>query len=118
MADEITFEHNGATYAVRRETVRDRLAVDVMQIKLAPEVPAYYTNLLVRTFATFAISTTLQDGESNLLFVDERDDPEKMLEALETWLAHDATLVNEWEEAYADANAPKAPTAPATDSER
>jgi hypothetical protein len=99
-----TFKWGEAEVTVRRAKVRDRLAVDAVQGKLAKggEMDAIIAS---RSFGKILAQSTVK-GDVGFPLLNPTADESELREAYEQWLDADAELMDIWQKHLRDVDAP------------
>lgn len=114
--ETVTFEYNGATLEVRRETVRDIVMQEGIEGALAKECPNQMARLIYR-YSAFMTTTTVTDGDLGFEIPKVADGIEALVSGMNAFYDADRALYLMWIQAYRDVNGPKAETVPETESE-
>lgn len=92
-----TFEHEGTTYTIKTETVKDRLNAQIIEGVIATQRPeARYWHVV--QFANWCVTVSVPDDASTPT-ASASDDPNAIAGAFDAWLDMDVVLYDAWEAA-------------------
>lgn len=96
METTLTFEWNDAKITVRRAKVRDRLAQDAVQVKLAPGNAPIATIMAVREYGRLCTQSEVK-GDVGFPLVPSTAPVEELEAGYQQWLDADAELMDIWQ---------------------
>lgn len=109
-----TFTYKDVTAHVRHERVRDRLNADVIESKLAGEMPDELF-WAIRQFALFCTTVEIDSGELSFDIPSATANSKELVSAFDEWMDCDAALIDAWQTAQIEVATSKKTTEAAAD---